>query len=51
MRLVRIRDTLHLGELLVSEALVDEVSAKPNVTSMQGPLELKFINGTIEPMF
>lgn len=51
VRLVRIRDTLHLGELLVSEALVDEVSAKPNVTSMQGPLELKFINGTIEPMF
>ncbi len=51
VRLVRIRDTLHLGELLVSEALVDEVSAKPNVTSMQGPLELKFINGTIEQIF
>lgn len=51
VRLVRIRDTLHLGELLVSEALVDEVSAKPNVTSMEGPLELKFKNGTIEQMF
>jgi hypothetical protein len=51
VRLVRIRDTLHLGELLVSEALVDEVSAKPNVTSVQGPLELKFKNGTIEQMF
>ena len=51
VRLVRIRDTLHLGELLVSEALVDEVSAKPNVTSVQGPLELKFKNGTIQQMF
>ncbi|MGA7277472.1 MAG: lactate racemase domain-containing protein [Desulfocapsaceae bacterium] len=51
VRLVRIRDTLHLGELLVSEALVDEVSAKPNVTSVEGPLELKFKNGTIEQMF
>jgi hypothetical protein len=51
VRLVRIRDTLHLGELLVSEALVDEVSAKPNFTSVQVPLELKFKNGTIEQMF
>ena len=51
VRLVRIRDTLHLGELLVSEALVKEVSAKENVVSVEGPLEMKFENGTSLPVF
>lgn len=51
VRLVRIRDTLHLGELLVSEALVDEVSARPNVTSVEGPLELSFEKGRIQAVF
>ncbi|MFC1831752.1 hypothetical protein ACFL0S_06995, partial [Thermodesulfobacteriota bacterium] len=51
VRLVRIRDTLHLGEMLVSEALVDEVSAKKNVVSVEGPLEMKFESGTALPVF
>ncbi len=51
VRLVRIRDTLHLGELLVSEALVDEVSARPNVASVEGPLELSFEKGRIQAVF
>jgi hypothetical protein len=51
VRLVRIRDTLHLGEMLISEALVDEVSAKPNVASVEGPLELSFENGKIQDIF
>ena len=51
VRLVRIRDTLHLGELLVSEPLVEEVSAKSNVTSVEGPVEMKFENGTALPVF
>lgn len=42
VRLVRIRDTLHLGELLVSEALVEEVSAKTNVISTEGPFTMEF---------
>ena len=51
VRMVRIRDTLHLGEMLVSEALVDEVSAKKNVLSVEGPLEMKFESGTALPVF
>lgn len=51
VRMVRIRDTLHLGEMLVSEALVDEVSAKKNVVSVEGPLEMKFESGTALPVF
>lgn len=51
VRMVRIRDTLHLGEILVSEALVDEVSAKKNVVSVEGPLEMKFESGTALPVF
>ena len=51
VRMVRIRDTLHLGELLVSEALVDEVSAKTNIVGVEGPLEMKFENGTALPVF
>ncbi len=51
VRLVRIRDTLHLGELLVSEALVDEVSGKANVISVNGPVEMKFTDGAALPVF
>jgi hypothetical protein len=51
VRLVRIRDTLHLGEMLVSEALVDEISAKKNVVSVEGPLAMRFEKGTALPVF
>jgi len=51
VRLVRIRDTLHLQELLVSEALVSEVSARDNVVSVEGPVEMGFKDGTALPVF
>ncbi len=51
VRLVRIRDTLHLQEMVISEALVTEVSAKPNVISVEGPFEMSFKNGTALPVF
>jgi len=51
VRLVRIRDTLHLGELLVSESLFDEMSAKATVTSVEGPFEMQFDNGTVQEKF
>ncbi len=52
VRMVRIRDTLHLGELLVSTALVEEVSAKSNVVSVDGPLIMGFAeDGTALPVF
>ncbi len=51
VRLVRIRDTLHLQELLVSEPLVSEVSARDNVVSVEGPVEMGFKDGTALPVF
>ena len=51
VRLVYIRDTLHLGELLVSGALLEEVEANPSMTVVEGPLELQFTDGTIHPAF
>jgi len=51
VRLVRIRDTLHLRDLIVSESLVDEVSGKANVTSVEGPFEMIFNNGTVQEDF
>ena len=51
VRLVRIRDTLHLGELLVSESLFDEMSAKATVASIEGPFEMQFENGTVQEKF
>ena len=52
VRLVMIRDTLHLRDLIVSESLVEELSGKAMVTSVKGPFELEFENnGTILPLF
>ncbi len=51
VRLVRIRDTLHLQELLVSESLVAEVSARANVVSVEGPLQMAFKDGAALPLF
>ena len=52
VRLVMIRDTLHLGDLIVSESLVEELSAKTTVTSVEGPFEMEFDDsGTIVPLF
>ena len=52
VRLVRIRDTLHLSEILVSEALVAEVSAKTNVASVEGPFTMEFDDaGCALPVF
>lgn len=46
VRLVRIRDTLHLGELLISESLVEEVRQNPRVASIEGPFDMEFQDGT-----
>ena len=42
VRLVRIKNTLQLGELLISEALLAEAAAIPNVTILSEPFEMKF---------
>ncbi len=52
VRFVMIRDTLHLGDLIVSESLVEELSSKAMVTSVDGPFEMEFDeNGTLQPLF
>lgn len=42
VRLVRIKNTLHLGEFMISESLLDEARAMPNVTILSDPFEMKF---------
>lgn len=41
-RLVRIRDTLHLGEIWVSETLLDEARKHPDVEILTEPEPMKF---------
>ena len=42
VRLVRIKDTLHLGEILISESMVDEVRNHPNITILSEPCNMIF---------
>lgn len=41
-RMVRIRDTLHLGEIEISANLVEEARKYPEITILSEPYELKF---------
>lgn len=38
LRMIRIRDTLHLGELFVSEAIREEIESHPRIRILEGPL-------------
>ncbi len=50
-RLVHIQDTLHVAELDVSEALLDDVARNPKLTAIGAPRPLAFdATGTIEPL-
>jgi hypothetical protein len=50
VRLVRLRDTLDLAELLVSESLADEVDRNPRLEIVGGPAAMSFDEeGRIEP--
>jgi hypothetical protein len=42
VRLVRVRDTAHLDELLISTALLDEARANPKLELIDEPTELSF---------
>ena len=48
-RVVRIGDTLHLDDVLVSDAVLDEVRGKPNVEVMGGRSEDCDVAGTLRP--
>ncbi|MNN69937.1 hypothetical protein D3C81_1857640 [compost metagenome] len=41
-RLVRIRDTLHLGEIEISETLLEEAKGHPDIEILSEPYELAF---------
>ncbi|MDR7866699.1 MAG: lactate racemase domain-containing protein [Sporomusaceae bacterium] len=41
-RLVRIQDTLHLEEIRISEALLEEAKANPRLTVVGEPVEMRF---------
>ena len=42
VRLVRIKDTLHLGEIMISESMLEEAKSIPNVTILSEPFALQF---------
>ncbi|MCD1259893.1 DUF2088 domain-containing protein [Paenibacillus athensensis] len=42
VRMVRIRDTLHLGEIAISESLLDEARRHPQIEILSEPYELPF---------
>jgi hypothetical protein len=42
IRLVRIKDTLHLGELYISEAMLAEAQTTPGITILGSPFSLRF---------
>ncbi|MGO4545530.1 lactate racemase domain-containing protein [Paenibacillus sp. 2TAB23] len=41
-KLVRIRDTLHLGTIEISESLLEEARSNPRIEILEGPYEWKF---------
>lgn len=41
-RVVRIKDTLHLGEIYISEAMLDEARTVPGITILGEPAEMSF---------
>jgi hypothetical protein len=51
-RVVQIANTLHLGEVLVSEACLAEVEARADLEIMDGPFEMPFgPDGNLAPVF
>jgi len=41
-RVVRIQDTMHIGEILISEAMLDEARSNPNIEVLGSPEEWAF---------
>ncbi|GAB7055175.1 MULTISPECIES: lactate racemase domain-containing protein [Paenibacillus] len=48
-KIVWIKNTLELGEIIISEPLLEEARANPNIEISSEPVELTFANG--EPLF
>ena len=51
-KVVHISDTLHLGEVLVSEAYLDEIKGRADLEVVGGPTEMAFNpDGSLQPVF
>lgn len=48
-RVIRMRDTLHLGELLVSRTVLDELESNDNVETINGPVDALQQNSECSP--
>ena len=44
-RVVRIKDTLHVGEFFISESLIPEARENPAVELLSSPVEMMFDTG------
>ena len=44
VRLIRIKDTLHMEHIMISEALLNDAASNPNIIIESGPFELVFNN-------
>jgi len=42
LRLIRIKDTLHLGEIYISQAMLKEAQTQSNITILSEPMEMQF---------
>lgn len=45
-KIVWIKNTLELGEILISEGLLDEARSNPNIEILSEPVEISFIQGS-----
>ena len=50
-KVVQIANTLHLGEVLVSEAYLPEIAQRPDLAIIDGPFEMPFdADGNLRPV-
>jgi hypothetical protein len=41
-RMIVIQDTMHMGDIYISESLLEEAKANPNIEILSGPIEMPF---------
>lgn len=41
-RMIVIQDTMHMGDLYISESLLEEAKANPNIEILSGPIDMQF---------
>ncbi|MDR3565411.1 MAG: hypothetical protein P4N59_28795, partial [Negativicutes bacterium] len=41
-RVIVIQDTMHMGDIYISESLLEEAKANPNIEILSGPIDMRF---------